>query len=179
MMGRHPVLRRLTSVLFFLFLTFLLCYGFYTVDRVCRCTLWGEEVPLLQTTRQENGVEITIQGFGRHISFTVPDFPRIVNNLVEYVDKKLQEVIQFLRDLFAFGRKEPKNLVRHVDNSVEYVEIKLQSVMYRPPGFAGRFYRSFAKNSKICRLFSPSYNAIMCMFGKCDLFRIFPPDFAV
>ncbi len=64
MMGRHPVLRRLTSVLFFLFLTFLLCYGFYTVDRVCRCTLWGEEAPLLQTTRQENGVEITIQGFG-------------------------------------------------------------------------------------------------------------------
>ena len=179
MMGRHPVLRRLTSVLFFLFLTFLLCYGFYTVDRVCRRTLWGEEVPLLQTTRQENGVEITIQGFGRHISFTVPDFPLIVNNLVEYVDKKLQEVIQFLRDLFAFGRKEPKNLVRHVDNSVEYVEIKLQSVMYRPPGFAGRFYRSFAKNSKICRLFSPSYNAIMCMFGKCDLFRVFPPDFAV
>ena len=89
MMGRHPVLRRLTSVLFFLFFTFLLCYGFYTVDRVCRCTLWGEEVPLLQTTRQENGVEITIQGFGRHISFTVPDFPRIVNNLVEYVDKKI------------------------------------------------------------------------------------------
>ncbi len=173
MMGRHPAIRRVFSIAFFVFLFGLSVYGFYTVDSVCRRTLWGEEAPLWQTAQNGNMVQITLQGFGRSFSFSVPDIPRIVNNMVEYVDKKLQEVIQFLQDRFSFGTKETKNLFRPVDNSVEYVKIKLQSVICGPPGFSGRFYRSFAKNSNFCRLFSYSHNDIMFMFGKCDLFRFF------
>lgn len=173
MMGRHPAIRRVFSIAFFVFLFGLSVYGFYTVDSVCRRTLWGEEAPLWQTAQNGNMVQITLQGFGRSFSFSVPDIPRIVNNMVEYVDKKLQEVIQFLQDRFSFGTKKTKNLFRPVDNSVEYVKIKLQSVICGPPGFSGRFYRSFAKNSNFCRLFSYSHNDIMFMFGKCDLFRFF------
>ena len=173
MMGRYPAIRRVFSIAFFVFLFGLSVYGFYTVDSVCRRTLWGEEAPLWQTAQNGNMVQITLQGFGRSFSFSVPDIPRIVNNMVEYVDKKLQEVIQFLQDRFSFGTKETKNLFRPVDNSVEYVKIKLQSVICGPPGFSGRFYRSFAKNSNFCRLFSYSHNDIMFMFGKCDLFRLF------
>lgn len=173
MMGRHPAIRRIFSIVFFVFLFGLSVYGFYTVDSVCRRTLWGEEAPLWQTAQNGNMVQITLQGFGRSFSFSVPDIPRIVNNMVEYVDKKLQEVIQFLQDRFSFGTKETKNLFRSVDNSVEYVKIKLQSVICGPPGFSGRFYRYFAKNSNFCRLFSYSHNDIMFMFGKCDLFRFF------
>lgn len=173
MMGRYPAIRRVFSIAFFVFLFGLSVYGFYTVDSVCRRTLWGEEAPLWQTAQNGNMVQITLQGFGRSFSFSVPDIPRIVNNMVEYVDKKLQEVIQFLQDRFSFGTKETKNLFRPVDNLVEYVKIKLQSVICGPPGFSGRFYRSFAKNSNFCRLFSYSHNDIMFMFGKCDLFRFF------
>lgn len=173
MMGRHPAIRRVFSIAFFVFLFGLSVYGFYTVDSVCRRTLWGEEAPLWQTAQNGNMVQITLQGFGRSFSFSVPDIPRIVNNMVEYVDKKLQKVIQFLQDRFSFGTKETKNLFCPVDNSVEYVKIKLQSVICGPPGFSGRFYRSFAKNSNFCRLFSYSHNDIMFMFGKCDLFRFF------
>lgn len=148
MMGRHPAIRRVFSIVFFVFLFGLSVYGFYTVDSVCRRTLWGEEAPLWQTAQNGNMVQITLQGFGRSFSFSVPDIPRIVNNMVEYVDKKLQEVIQFLQERFSFGTKEAKKLFHPVDNSVEYVKIKLQSVICGPPGFFRAFLQVFCKKFK-------------------------------
>ena len=96
----------------FLLLFLFLLWGLYTVDAACRSTMLGENSPLWQVVHQGNDWVCTIGGFGLSFSFSVPDWNgselgNFVNNSVEYVDKKLQEVIHFLRDTVSFRRTGP------------------------------------------------------------------------
>ena len=96
----------------FLLLFLFLLWGLYTVDTACRSTMLGENLPLWQAEHQGNEWICTIEGFSRSFSFSVPDWNgsglgNFVNNSVEYVDKKLQEVIHFLRDTVSFRRTGP------------------------------------------------------------------------